>query len=485
MKKYLYLITIFLISAFVSSCSEDLMDEINKDVNDPSDMSSNLIISDVMTSTAFSVTGSDLAFYSSVYIEHNVGIYNQMYNAEIRSNEPTSSTTYNNSWDAIYQNLLNLQTIRSKCNTGGSEEGNYHTLGIAQILTAYNLAILTDVMGDVPWSEALQPGIIFTPKLDSQEKIYTDILAFLDSAIVNLGMTSSFPALGNQDFLYGGNSASISKWVKFAYGLKARYTMRLSAKSPNYADVISFANQSFQSAAEQCQFDYNGSTSKSPFYMFFQDRDYFGASQSLHNKLTDRQDPRDDVFFEPYPGTGELIYAPNGTPDQAQGKYGISAISSITAPTYLLSYHEIEFLKAEAYARTNQLPQALAALNEGVKAAMAKVNIGITDSTVVYSYLNDQVKPRFEANPVSEIMIQKYIAFFEEESIEAYNDVRRLKAMGENSIKLDNPLNASNEFPLRFTYGSSDVTTNANVRSAYGDGSYVYSENVWWAGGSR
>jgi len=43
----------------------------------------------------------------------------------------------------------------------------------------------------------------------------------------------------------------------------------------------------------------------------------------------------------------------------------------------------------------------------------------------------------------------------------------------------------TNRFPLRFSYGSEDVTTNTNVRDAYGDGTYVYNENVWWAGGTR
>ena len=40
-------------------------------------------------------------------------------------------------------------------------------------------------------------------------------------------------------------------------------------------------------------------------------------------------------------------------------------------------------------------------------------------------------------------------------------------------------------FPLRMAYGAEDVNTNVNVREAYGDGTYVYSENVWWAGGTR
>lgn len=485
MKKYIYSIAIALIAITFSSCSEDLMDDINKNVNDPANVASSLIISDVMTSSAFSVTGSDLSFYSSCYIEHNVGSFNQMYNAEIRTNEPTSSTTYNNPWNSMYQNLLNLNDIITKCSEGGSEEGNFYNLGIAQILSAYNLAILTDVMGDVPWTEALQPGVIFTPIVDSQESIYTDIFKFLDDAIVNLNKESTFPLLEGQDFIYDGDEDSIDNWIKFAYGLKARYTMRLSLKSPNYDDVISFADDSFSSASEQSQYDYNGTSSKSPFQQFFLDRDYFGASTSLHNKLVDRNDPRDAVFFKPYDEGGTLEFAPNGTPSQEQGKYGISAISSLTAPTYFLSYHEIEFLKAEAYARKNDLPNARIALKAAITAAFAKSNIDL-DETEAESYFTDDIEPILldQASTLKEIMVQKYIAFFEEEAIEAYNDIRRLKAMGDDFIQLDNPLNSS-KFPLRFAYGSEDVTTNVNVREVYGDGSYVYTENVWWAGGSR
>jgi hypothetical protein len=457
------------------------MDEINKNVNDPTDMVSRLIITDAMTGSAFSVTGGDFNFYASVYIEHNTGIWNQFYNADIRSTQPTSSTTYNNSWTAAYANLYALKKVIQKCTVGGSEEGNYHTLGVAQILTAYNLAMLTDMLGDVPWSQALQPGVIFTPVLDSQEDIYNEIFDLLDKAITNLGSASIYPSLGNQDLIYGGDE---DLWKKFAYGLKARYTMRLSLRAPAYNDVISFANQSFASSDEQAQFSYNGTTSRSPFYMMFQDRDYYGASLSLHSKLTVRNDPRDDIFFVPYPGTGsDLVFAPNGTANQIQGFYSISGISTITAPTYLLSYHEIEFLKAEAYARLNNIPAAQEALEKAITAAFQKVNIGLT-AAEAEDYFDNQVLSRFNAAPLSEIMVQKYLAFFEEEATEAFNDYRRLKAMGNNFIALNNPNNVA-RFPLRCTYGSEDVTTNANVRDAYGDGTYVYTDNVWWAGGTR
>jgi len=488
MKKAYYLIFSAVLSSALWSCSEDVMDRVNQNVNDPTDIETRLIITDAMTSTAFSVLGSDLAFYSSIYMEHNVGVFGQFYNAEIRSAEPTSATTYNNSWGTLYNNLYNLKVIIEKCSPGGSEAGNFHTLGISQVLTALNLAILTDLMGDVPWSEALQPGIIFTPVIDHQQDIYTEVMSLLDSAIVNLSRATTFPSPGAQDLVYGSSSAatSITRWRKLAFGLKARYTMRLSARTPNYNNVITFANQSFVSPAEQAVYNYNGATAVNPFYRIFTDRNYYGASQSLHNKLLSRNDPRDTIFWKPHPAAtsqSALVFAPNGTPTQVQGAYSVSAISSPTAPTYLLSYYEIEFLKAEAFARLNQLPAAELALRNAISAAFRKGNIGLTAANA-NDYFEAEVLTRFNTNPVAEIMNQKYIAFFEEEAIEAYCDYRRLKAMDNDVISLTNPKNTS-QFPLRFTYGSDDVTTNFNVREAYGDGTYVYTEDVWWAGGDR
>lgn len=469
-----------LLAIMLSSCSESIMDEINTNDNDPTWVPSKLIVTDAMTSTAFSTIGGDFSFYASVYIEHNTGIWNQFYTAEIRTTGPTSSSTYNNAWNSIYANLYALKKVIGKCSEGGQEAGNYHTLAVAQILTAYNLAVLTDGMGNVPWTEALQPGVKFTPALDNQEAIYADIFKLLDDAIANLEKPTVFPSLDDQDLIYAGDP---ELWKKFAYGMKARYTMRLSFRHPDYNSVIEFADKSFAAAGEEARYNYNGSTSNSPFYRMFIDRDYYGASLSFHKKLMDRNDPRDQVFFVPYPGTTAMVFAPNGTPDQIQGYYSVSGITNSTAPTYLMSYHEIEFLKAEAYARLNNKPMAEQALKKAVSAAFQKPNISLT-SADADNYFNASVLPGFNADPLSEIMNQKYIAFFEEEALEAYNDYRRLKAMGNNVIKLENPLN-SNNFPLRFSYGTADVTTNANIRSAYGDGTYVYTENVWWAGGSR
>jgi hypothetical protein len=83
---------------------------------------------------------------------------------------------------------------------------------------------------------------------------------------------------------------------------------------------------------------------------------------------------------------------------------------------------------------------------------------------------------------LKEVQIQKYLAFHEEEAIEAYNDIRRWRALGENPITLTHP--QPDKFPVRFAYGDGDVTANPNVYEAY-ESINVFKDNVWWAGGSR
>lgn len=481
----------------LTSCSEDVMDGINKNPNDPNDVPSRFILTDVMTSSAFSITGADYNFYASVYMELNVGTWGQMYNAEIRTGEPIASSTYNNSWNAQYRNLRQLQIVIDKCSPGGSEEGNWTNLGIARIMSAYNWAMLTDLMGDIPFTEALKAGVVFQPKVDKQEDVYKHVVTLLDSAIVNMAKAqiSTRPYLGTQDFIYGSiirteNAANIATWrntwIKAAQGLKARYLMRLSHRAPKYQEVVTAVDASFASASEEMKFVYNGTTSVNPVHRFFINRNNLSASASLKAKLDARSDPRAARFFK-VSATSQtsILFAPNGDPIQQQNGYGISNITSITAPTYLLSYHELQFVKAEALVRLGgvaNLALAETALKNAVRAAFVKV--GLT-AAAADTYFTTSVLPLFIANPLSEVLMQKYLSQYECEAVEAFNDYRRYQAMGNAAfIPLANAKNAT-QFPLRFTYGSSDVTANPNVKAAYGDGSYVYTEKVWWAGGTR
>lgn len=462
------------------------MDEINKNVNDPKDVPTRFAITDAMTRTAFSNTGSDISFYTGVYVELNAGGFGQMYNAEIRNAEPKNQTTFNNSWNNIYQTLYNLKLIIEKCKTG-DEKDNYNTLGMAQVLYAYNLALLTDMFGDVPFSESFQPGVIFTPKIDRQEDLYKIIFATLEEAVVNLGKTTTlYPATGSQDLIYGGNNA---QWAKAANGLLARYTLRLSFKNPDYAKVLTYVSKSFTSKDEE--FAMKNENIPNPYFEFHRQRKYLFSSKSLHDKLAAKtNDPRADGYFQKIAKTtGAPLtyeYYINGVSPQSQN-YSYSRLLNTSNPIFMLSYHELLFIKAEAEARNSAAVTSTASLTAAVTAAFNKdeaVNFAATDAAAYVAGLNIVTN----ADLLKEIAVQKYFAFYENESAEAYNDYRRLLAMygskAAHPIQLANPKNTT-EFPLRLPYGDSDVSANSNVKAAFGDGNYVYTENVWWAGGTR
>lgn len=503
----------------LASCSEDVMDDINKDINHTQSTQAKFILADVITSTAFNNVGGSINTYTAAYVEHEVGTHNQLFRAEHRQGEPSTSSTFNNPWGSLYSAYKHAKIVIDKCSPGGAQEGNDVTKGMAEVLAAYNLALITDMFGDAPFSEAGDYTVSMTPRLDKQQAIYEAVHAYLDAAIVDLQKSDAHVTGGPREFdlLYQGNA---SKWLKFAYGLKARYTMRLMNRSTNVnADmekVIEYTQKSFTSADEQAAFSVYNATNLNPLFDFQWSRDGLAASRSLADKLIERNDPRlrrvfTDAGWSQLPavekGTDEYeLMAPNGQNIEQQYVYNTSTfVYSQTAPTLMMSYHEVLFLQAEAMHRLGKsvseiegvvkkaVVAAIANSEIGVKAAFVAPNVlnygGISETTEAITteeaaaYFEQQVKPLLKANTLKEIINQKYLAFFgaSGESTECYSDIRRLRAAGDDLVTLVNP----NDFPIRLPYGNDDTTTNPHVKEAYGNGQYVYTEPVWWAGGNR
>lgn len=518
----------FLTAIAISSCTEDAMDKVNKDPNHPETAPAKFLVTDLGTSTAFNTVGGDFSLYTSVYMEHEVGVGNQLYKAEIRNGEPSTATTYNNAWISLYANIKNAKIAIQKCENDDADKGNVLTEAIAKIFLAYNAGVAADMFGDTPFTETgiLNPDgtpAYMQPKIDSQESIYNEVQKNLDEAIILLddgkakdeGLSG---AIGSKDLIYGKSSENLGQaqaalWLKAAYALKARYTMHLLNKSSDQTtdlrNILTYISKSFQSSDEEFKLAiYDGDTQLNPLFSFSYSRNSLGASQSLIDKFMERNDPRSfQSFNDPDQGVqatnlADINAAPNGTTSEAQYEYGTSiACWSATTPTQLLSFHELKFLEAEALCRLEGgSTNAEGALKEAIVAAFANLNYTIKDGLASWGmegsatltpeaaeeYFTKSVKPLFTADPLKETMIQKYLAFFGAagESVEAYNDYRRLKAEGKVFVTLKNPLN-TNKFPQRLGYGADDVIANPAVKAAFGDGQYVYTEPVWWAGGTR
>lgn len=162
-------------------------------------------------STGFSTVSGDLAFYLSSLNEQEIGVgNNQLMKAELRnSSEWAASTTFNNVWNSTYGNLMNIRQMQNKVkNEIPGNVGQYDILGIAQVLEALNFGILTDMHGDIPYSEAVQGQANLQPKLDKQKDVYEGILATLDDAIINLEKGADLGSAKDQDLLLGGKVKS-------------------------------------------------------------------------------------------------------------------------------------------------------------------------------------------------------------------------------------------------------------------------------------
>lgn len=506
--------------AITGSCSDSYMDKINENSDNTTDVPAKFLLPDVLTSTAVHTVGGDMDTYIASYNEYEVGIGNQLWQAQKRI-ATSSSSTFGDSWNEAYDALKNAHIIISKC----TDSGDLNTKGMGEVMAAVNSAVLTDNFGDIPFSQAALPYLVdglppyTNPKLDTQASVYDSIMNYLDTAIKDFNAGSK-DTPGSYDYMYGGNA---SKWLKLAYGLKARYTMRLydtysaTEKTTKMQEVLADVAKSFTSASEQGAYNVYGSNNWNPYYDFFISRAYLGISPTYLAKLKERKDPRlNRIVVDMYDGDvqldsttyttgGGLAPIDGGISDQT-GLYNTSIYSyAASAPTFYMSYHELMFVAAEAYERLGDLDNAKATLKKAVVAAIANTEANVTNvennveelsndwepvtmttsaitDSEAEAYFDDHVDSLFTVNPLKEIVLQKYLGMFgcNGEGVEEYADIRRHKAANEDYFDLGNPLN-STEYPWELPYGSSAVTANPNVSSAYGDGQYVYANYLWWA----
>lgn len=492
-RKYLY---IALAAFSLTSCSEGLMDDINKDNSDPASgtVDAKLQVPGFILNTGFNVISGNYAWYISSYTEQEFGDgNNQLYLVETRNTgETASSATFNNEWNSAYLNLRGIQEAIDKCSKGGLNEGQDDVKGMAEVMKAINIGILTDLHGDIPYSEALQGSDKLNPKIDKQADIYTAIFSILDDAITDFktAISNNEQNVGSSDILFANDNA---QWLGLAYALKARYKLHLLYRQPDVlSEVIDDANAAISAGFAGANLSVFDANNNNPWTAYFYSRQYTGSSKTVCKLFEERSDPRESVYDVDIFGSGYGAGTP-GNAEEAASTGVVDApawLDNPAASIHIFSKSELYFILAEAEARSGKdFKQDL-----GTAVATSFDDFKASDPGYVKSFSASSADAYIATLPLTlkEVMIQKYLSQVRDEQIEAYNDIRRCKALGEEFITLTNPSNTSsigNVWPLRLPYGESDVRSNPNVRTAFGSGNdagkYVFTENVWWAGGSR
>lgn len=132
-----------------------------------------------------------------------------------------TSAFYADVWDQLFRQISNFQFIIDYSDPSG-QYSQYKA--IAKVMKAYYVQTLTDLWGDMPYSEAFKRELNLTPKYDKGEDIYKASIADIENAIQLIdGKKGDVPA--SADIVFKG---SMAKWKAFANTLKLRYLVRMS-----------------------------------------------------------------------------------------------------------------------------------------------------------------------------------------------------------------------------------------------------------------
>lgn len=299
----------------VASCSDlaiDNLEELNKNPHafeelNPDQMFTNAQLSGVTVNWghAHLMYGQAMQFFSSHF------------EVPARGDKYFNESGARGHW-GVYTGALyyNEQVLDA---TTEPEMSNKHNM--ARIWKVYLFHQLTDLHGDVPYSEALnaRDGNL-TPRYDTQEDIYIDMLNELEEAAAALDPNKT--TFGTSDLFYDGD---VGQWKKFAYSMMLRLGMRLTEVREDLAEEYvgkAIAGGVIQEDEDIALINYTGSGSvdeRNPKSEFMLNIDYRGSDGTSPNKeggkyaktwidhLQDTDDPRLPVV--------SIVWVPNPSGD--------------------------------------------------------------------------------------------------------------------------------------------------------------------------
>ena len=182
-----------------------------------------------------------------------------------------SANALSTTWTASSGNVTPYQTFFVEVSANINDmyksaeaKGAYYYMAAADVFSALGFMQMLDLYGEMPYSEttAISGISLPSPKYDDGKTIYYGCMAKLDEAISLFNKTQE---VGAPSFASGDmwNNGDVSKWIKFCYGLKARYMLKLSKKADlfNADSVLYCLSKGPESIADNVfQRGYNNST---------------------------------------------------------------------------------------------------------------------------------------------------------------------------------------------------------------------------------
>ena len=467
-----WVLTILVAGLTISSCSD--VTELNVDPNSPTAVPA----SNLVTQAQFSLynlmhSRGVNAEWSMLMVQH----WSQNEYAE-ESRYLVDANSFNGTWTSFYASALNeLSVARNLVANDGNLPDAIKTnqLAVIDIMVSDAFQSATDFWGSIPYSQAINPEFS-NPEYDSQQSIYTALLAKLDAAVASIDASAG--SFSSGDIIYNGDAAS---WKRFGASLLMRMAMRVSdadgALASEYVNKAA-GHGVITSNAENALFAFDAANPdlSNPLYVdnVINNRDDFAVSDVLVNTLTDMGDPRLDVFSTvnndgvhrgmPYGLTDAEAFALKSVTSRPS-----ALVRSAGNPHVVMDHAEVAFMTAEAIERGFLSGDAAGAYAAGVTSSM---NFwGIADGIDGYLAAN----PYSSGNWDEVIGTQKWIAFYMN-GPQAWAEWRRL-----GYPELAVPAAASNpSIPVRLPYPISEDTNNGSSIDAVTSDINDLNTRVWW-----
>ncbi len=311
---------------------------------------------------------------------------------------------------------------------------------VGRILKSYTFSVMTDAMGDLPYSQALKADTVLAPAYDTQQQIYNALFTDLAQATSEIDVAAAAPAgdpagigFPNGDIMYDGD---MGQWRKFANSLRLRLAIHLSNVDPTKAASEAAAAVTagvFTGNVDNASLMYLASSpNRNPIYNDARGRDDYGMSKTFVDSLKSWNDPRLPIFAQLNADTDTLAITYQGFPNGLNDGEGtdllfISRIGAFwretpNAPMDLLTYSEVLFLEAEAAQRGWIAGSAATLYNDAIRASME--HYGIPGSAITAYLADSRVTYVPGATGLNQIAYQKWVSMFMQ-GAEAWTEVRR------------------------------------------------------------
>ena len=410
------------------------------------------------------------------------GVLNDFARYEFKENE------FDPIWSTLYVKANDMNEMYKMA----EQLNDVNNMAAALVMKAWFISNLTDMFGDIPYTEAFKgKEALYSPKYDTQQSIYTSLLADLEKANNLFNENKPFDS---SDLIYAGD---VLKWKKFTNSMRLRLLMRVSNKTE--MDVPAKISEMFNNPSkypliasndEEAMMKYTG---VKPFINLFFEMSAaeFSGSRRMGKPLMDLLNNTVDgrrFRYATKNTPGSYVGIPSGYNEQetiAFADNGGLKTSTLAAtlkddayPLPILTWAEVNFLLAEAALKGWITADAQAYYNKGIEASWKQWKC-TWDGTAGTTYLaRSTVRFSGTTATMERLISQKYIAMFFS-GFEAWYDYRRT---GYPVLPIGPAAKNNGLLPVRFEYPLITKATNKDnyeIAAARIGGDNLFTK-VWW-----